>query len=534
MYKRYKPRRARASLLAFVVVGGFLLVAALIWQPIQIQKQASISADRVLLDYASLAATELEKRFVTRLGKDVVYPTLIRWCRPHDTEPRNGPYITRPYPANQDALRIVRNDGTALSLFHLSDKRLDYVGEALSDDAVIWLKSRAQSGDEQWLYRGEWIPDSGELLIFTQRDAAVGGYLVCGFRLDLSVLASNLRAAIDEGPLLPQWLADGRIENRFIVATLFDPQGDMLFEVSAKNVPEDVSLAYLRTTPKILEYDPQHLLSNFSLQIGFLQHPSRMIVAGDLSSKSMRWLVPVMIFAVLLLAAAVWLLRREQSVIRMREDFVSEVSHELRTPLTQIRLFAETLRENRARSDEERQHALNTIDRESQRLSHLVENILRVSRVQDRYTPTLDDVLLLPLVDEILQSFRALHSETTFALDVSPEITLRADRHALRQIILNLLDNAVKFGPADQTVSLSVVAEENRIRVRVSDEGPGIPAADKDRIWDTFYRGESSAGSGIGLSVVRELVEAMGGDVFVEGSEIGATIGFWLTTAAHD
>ena len=152
---------------------------------------------------------------------------------------------------------------------------------------------------------------------------------------------------------------------------MFDPNGEFLFEVTGKNVPDDVSLAYLRTTPQLLEYDPQRLLSNFSLQLGFLQHPSRMIVAGDLSSKSMRWLVPVMIFAVLLLAAAVLLLRREQNVIRLRENFVSEVSHELRTPLTQIRLFAETLRENRARNDEERQHALDTIDRESRRLSHL-------------------------------------------------------------------------------------------------------------------------------------------------------------------
>ncbi len=522
-------------MLAFIVLGGFLLVAALIWQPIQIQKQAFVSADRVLLDYASLAATELEKRFVTRLGKEVVYPTLIQWCRPHDTG-SDGPYITRPLPANNRSRRTALDDGIAESLFHMNEQRLDYIGDALSSDAVEWLQARAESGDEQWLYRGQWIPQSSELLIFTQRDAMVGGYLVCGFRLEQSVLASNLRAAIDEGPLLPKWLADGRIENRFIVATLFDPNGEFLFEVTGKNVPDDVSLAYLRTTPQLIEYDPQRLLSNFSLQLGFLQHPSRMIVAGDLSSQSMRWLVPVMIFSVLLLAAAVWLLRREQAVIRLREDFVSEVSHELRTPLTQIRLFAETLRENRARSDTERQHALDTIDRESRRLSHLVENILRISRVQDRYKPDIEGVLLLPLFDELVQPFRALHSKTTFVLDIAPDITLQADRHALRQVLLNLLDNAVKFGPSDQTVTLSAFAEAGRTFVHISDEGPGISASDKGHVWETFYRGESStsSGSGIGLSVARELVEAMGGGIEVEENPNGATIAFWLPSGDHD
>ncbi len=516
---------------AFIVLGGFLLVAALIWQPIQIQQQALVSADRVLLDYAGLAAKELEKRFVTRLGKEVVYPTLIEWCRPHDTRTDRA-YIKRALREAQRDRSQPLHDGIALSLFHLNEQRLDFVGEALSGDAIAWLQSRAESGDEQWLYRGEWIPQSSELLIFTQRDAMVGGYLVCGFRLNISILAANLRAAIDEGPLLPSWLADGRIENRYIVATMFDPNGEFLFEVTGKDVPDDVSLAYLRTTPQLLEYDPQRLLSNFSLQLGFLQHPSRMIVAGDLSSKSLRWLVPVMIFAVLLLAAAVLLLRREQNVIRLRENFVSEVSHELRTPLTQIRLFAETLRENRARNDEERQHALDTIDRESRRLSHLVENILRISRVQDRYKPSIDDVPLRPLVDELLKSFRVLHAITTFVLEVPAHITLRADRHALRQVILNLLDNAIKFGPAEQTVTVSAVAESGRTIVRVSDQGPGISVSDRNHVWETFYRGESAtgSGSGIGLAVARELVEAMGGGVQVEDNTNGATISFWLAS----
>lgn len=143
MHKRHRPRRARVSLLAFVVVGGLLLVAGLIWQPIQIQKQAYVSADKVLLDFASLAAAELEKRFVTRLGKEVIYPTLIEWCRPHDTGSDRA-YIKR-------ALRAARRDGSqaivngvALSLFALDLQGLDFVGDPLSGDAVAWLEARAK------------------------------------------------------------------------------------------------------------------------------------------------------------------------------------------------------------------------------------------------------------------------------------------------------------------------------------------------------------------------------------------------------
>ena len=139
---------------------------------------------------------------------------------------------------------------------------------------------------------------------------------------------------------------------------------------------------------------------------------------------------------------------------------------------------------------------------------------------------------LRPLVDELLKSFRVLHAKTTFVLEVPAHITLRADRHALRQVILNLLDNAVKFGPAEQTVTVSAVAESGRTNVRVSDQGPGIPASDRNHVWETFYRGESAtgSGSGIGLAVARELVEAMGGGVQVEDNTNGATISFWLAS----
>jgi signal transduction histidine kinase len=243
-----------------------------------------------------------------------------------------------------------------------------------------------------------------------------------------------------------------------------------------------------------------------------------------------------------LVVAALLQLHREYDLSRLRADFVSGVSHELRTPLAQIRMFSETLLLGRVRSDSERLRSLEIIDQEARRLTHLVENLLHFSR-SERQVAHLSPAPapVGRLVREAVEAFAPLAATRgiNLACDLADGLVALVDAEALRQMLLNLLDNAAKYGPPDQTVTVGLRAVGGRARLWVDDQGPGIPATDRERIWERFWRlerdrGSSIAGTGIGLSVVRELVALHGGRAWAEdASEGGARFVIELPLLAH-
>src|SRR6266566_3428888 len=217
-------------------------------------------------------------------------------------------------------------------------------------------------------------------------------------------------------------------------------------------------------------------------------------------------------------------LRRESQLTRLRSDFISGVSHELRTPLAQIRMFSETLTLGRVRSDEERRRSLAIIDQEARRLTHLVENLLHFSR-SERQTAhiTPEPTALGPLVQEVIDGFAPLAAArgATIAATVPDDLVVTADPGAVRQMLLNLLDNAVKYGPAGQEVRIGATRKNGVAKLWVDDGGPGIPRADRERVWERFWRLERDresavAGSGIGLAVVRELATLHHGRAWID------------------
>jgi signal transduction histidine kinase len=238
--------------------------------------------------------------------------------------------------------------------------------------------------------------------------------------------------------------------------------------------------------------------------------------------------VPILVGLLTLTAAMVVLtvlqLRREHELSRLRSDFISSVSHELRTPLSQIMLFAETLNLGRVRTDDERHAATGVIVQEGRRLMHLVENILHFSRAERQMTRLGPEPIdLNQAVKEIIDDWMPLaaSADVRLATDFAPDVFAIADRDALRQMVLNLLDNAVKYGGRPQTVTVGTMTRGDRVRVSIDDEGEGVPERDRERVWRSFYRldrhaNSAVAGSGIGLYVVRELARLHGGDTWIE------------------
>ena len=251
-----------------------------------------------------------------------------------------------------------------------------------------------------------------------------------------------------------------------------------------------------------------------------------------------------MVLALLLLfifiaaiAAGGFLLMRNarQNMIdaQQKTSFVSNVSHELKTPLTSIRMFAELLLEGRVRDQEKKHKYLSVIVSESRRLTRLVNNVLDFSRLEQGQKKYHFEELD---IGTFLRNFMEFHSPRikdagmeSFLSIPDEETLIKTDRDALEQVILNLVDNAVKYANEGKEISVSLNRNINNIKIRVEDRGPGVPESQRKKIFEKFHRVDDSLtartqGSGLGLSIARRMLQDMGGDLYYEpGLEGGSS-----------
>ena len=229
----------------------------------------------------------------------------------------------------------------------------------------------------------------------------------------------------------------------------------------------------------------------------------------------------ILLGMVVLLVAA----RKERRANRLKSEFVSNVSHELKTPLSLIRMFGELLALGRTRGPEHAREYAEIITREAERLTHLIDNVLDFSRIeQGREAYTFSEGRLGPVVERAVELVRprAEQAGAQLSCSVEPDLSpVSMDPGALTLLLLNLLDNALKYGVSgDGTARIRVtLARENReLVLSVNDRGPGILESEIPRVFDRFYRGDDARrqrirGSGIGLSLVRHIAESHGGRV---------------------
>jgi len=253
----------------------------------------------------------------------------------------------------------------------------------------------------------------------------------------------------------------------------------------------------------------------------------------------------------LLLAAGIVLthrnISREMALARLKSDFVSNVSHELRTPLSLIRLYAETLEMGRLKSSEKAQEYYSIIRKESERLTALINNILDFSRIEaGRKEYDFRETDLGELVHNTLESYRYQIEQNGFAFeesiadDVPP---MRVDREAMARSLLNLVNNALKYSQDRKFIGVNLFRDNGSVRLQVTDHGIGIPESEQAKIFEKFYRvGDplvhNTKGSGLGLSLVRHIVQAHGGEVRVDsapgrGSTFTITLPVNGTGSAH-
>jgi two-component system phosphate regulon sensor histidine kinase PhoR len=263
-------------------------------------------------------------------------------------------------------------------------------------------------------------------------------------------------------------------------------------------------------------------------------------IAEVVRERFYRNLVLIGLLDVILVAGAWFVYRtvkREVELAQLKADFVSNVSHELKTPLSLIRMFGETLQMKRVRSEEKKQEYYDTIVQETERLTRLVSNILNFSRIEaGKKEYHLVDANLNTIVEDVLKSYGSHLAHQGFAvtmkLDQSlPRIT--ADTESLAEGLLNIIDNAVKYSDKVKSIAISTGTASGMAYVEVKDQGIGIDPQDQKKIFEKFYRVSSglvhnTKGSGLGLSLVKHIMNGHGGIVSVK-SEPGKGSTFKLS-----
>ncbi len=235
---------------------------------------------------------------------------------------------------------------------------------------------------------------------------------------------------------------------------------------------------------------------------------------------------------------------KEVALARLKSDFVSNVSHELRTPLALIRLYAETLELGRINTQEKKHEYYSIIRKESERLSALINNILDFSRIEaGRKEYDFRETDIAELVRNTLDSYRYQIEQQGFALEEQIDSgipSVRVDREAIARALVNLVNNALKYSQNEKFLGVRLYRENSVLKLEVVDRGIGIERHEQSRIFEKFYRTcdplvHNTKGSGLGLSLVRHITQAHGGDVQVESAPgRGSKFTLWLPLRIAD
>ncbi len=343
-----------------------------------------------------------------------------------------------------------------------------------------------------------WFWEDGLYLLGWLEDPASGRRY--GLELEMMALLSRLTPTLAEPPAGEVYaLIDGR--GRIVHRT---GSGEL-----TDNTPQLVSLAVGTQLP------------HWQLRIYV---PNGVATAGGRSLRLLSTLLVGSFVAAVLFGGSLllWQAWRHMGDARRKTSFVSNVSHELKTPLTTIRMYAELLGEGRISEAAKRQRYLQVIIAESQRLTRLVNNVLDFSRLEQRrkqyhlITLSLSELIHQVLDGQTLQLTEA-GIKLTRRIPEQPQ-EVRADRDAVEQVLLNLIDNAVKYAAQGGELIIELQQRDKTAAVYILDRGPGIPAAHQERIFDQFHRVDNDLtcnrpGCGLGLSIARHLLQDMHGSL---------------------
>jgi signal transduction histidine kinase len=420
-------------------------------------------------------------------------------------------FRSQPYPAKND--EAFRSEAESLSKMYDGWMKVEF-GEFVEKLEKMAKKGLPYSFYSSWLPRGDKHAYQTTAL-FLKVDEKTGSKAIAGVALDPEYLRDQF---------FPEMLDD--VMNRNVA----DAQSDknhavMMLHAKTESAPLVTSTGWDGGVPEV-ERNLEGPFGGLTLAI-----KKRGTTLQALGEHFVRTSFLILGGLSLLLGSGIVLTYRnvtkEMALARLKSDFVSNVSHELRTPLSLIRLYAETLELGRLTSPEKHQEYYRIIRKESERLTALINNILDFSRIEaGRKEYEFRDTDMRELVHNTLDSYRYQMEQNGFTYEEKIDDSvpsLRVDREAMARSLLNLVNNALKYSQDRKYIGVNLYRDNGSVKLEVVDHGIGIPHQEQHKIFEKFYRvGDplvhNTKGSGLGLSLVRHIVLAHGGEVSVDSA----------------
>jgi signal transduction histidine kinase len=447
---------------------------------------------------AGMASTAEERQFMDRF--DGLFSGRVSWVsgEPDDV---SGPSDSMAASAS-DAATVQKNG-------QQQEKQVTAAGKIRSSrqELVDLVQSTGPAAETEALDDSRFTRSGGWIPWFVENRLYILGWVrtdgpVYGVELELVTLLSRL---------ITDFPAD---ETEGAVYTLKDDTGEILHQIGASRIDPDAEPeSILSLAPQL----PHWELAVYALGKDAAASAGRgfLILSGLL----------LFIFLATILFGGGMLIRqahRNQRDALRKTTFVSNVSHELKTPLTSIRMYAELLFAGRVADPDKKRRYLQVIVSETRRLTRLVNNVLDFSRLeqgQKKYHP--ETIHLAEYIEEVTGAHALPVKEAGMILEtVMPDrdIAVHTDRDAIGQVMVNLIDNAVKYAADGGKLKISLSVGNGSARIEVADNGPGVSDAHRERIFEQFHRVDDSLtarqqGSGLGLSIARRILRDLGGDL---------------------
>lgn len=554
---RLLQRPGLLGALLFVATMG--LAAALAYQAARAASSHRAAAEASLAHHATIAAWRFsrEGRSWIGYGMNEALAQLQRELAQRATLP--GPEILQRVLAEKEC--DCMSAGFARTVFQVTvhpasstqqpaqDRNLILTGEPLSErakDSLVALAAIAvadtasRQGARPWQILAPGQPRLNRatdvVLLWKVGDRQHGIRAVYGMVVEPEQIARPLRGALGDAQFFPPSLVPESTSDSLVRIEVSGPNRQPVFQTGPH------TRAFLGTDTL------GRFFGNLTVTAAIDPGAARLLLVGGLPASRAPTIVALLGLALAMGGAALLLLRRENRLARLREDFVSGVSHELRTPLTQIRMLSELLQSDGFRTDAERARATGVIHREALRLTNLVDNILEFARLRrSAKAGPAAQVSLPEVARELAEAFAPLLDAQGNRLElvITDNLEIPGDRDSVARVLRNLVENAVKYGPHGQAIRLTIArtGPAGSARVTVDDEGPGIPVDERRRIWQPYYRLDRDrnapvGGSGLGLSVVADLMQRLGGKAWVgdaPGKDGGArfTVEFPVASVAR-
>lgn len=529
MQKTITNLSSQSKLLISLLFVSFSLMCMLGWQAYNAVAQQRMVAQKVLLEFAQLAAEEYSRRIMSDIGYQGYFRDLGLWREKLDA-------LTD----KENALTTLTSLTTVTTLTECGGLAPDSIASFYFVSQNNQIEFSAHDCHSPSIYSligdlvGLFEPQANDKTPFSVIHTSYNRHPISlviglknqqyyGFLVNREKLAQKLTESLQKAPLLPKALANGKATNEMIDLSMFDHLNYLLIKPKLL-YPSDLIASKTLTT----EYSG--IFKRYRIEVSINPESVDKLIIGGLPTNNLPLVILTLLVTIFVFVISLLQIRKEKNLNRLRENFIAEVSHELRTPLTQIRMFSEMLFNKKGRNESETIKYAEIIHRESLRLNHLIDNILKYSQSKQPEINPID----LPLesqdiavaVANAIEEFEPLAKQKNSHIEshlLSYQIPIEI--YSVKRILINLLDNAIKYGPENQQVTVDSKLDKQNLfyQIIITDQGPGIPPDEIENIWQPYYRlpiekHRAIAGTGIGLYLVKQLAEKNNAVVWCESN----------------